>query len=134
MGGRLVLQAWNVERNLVRKIARVGQERRDRLTLIVERFPKLEAELQIADLDAPTGRDMERRTSREAFRERFQLMLARELPIGEFRKSAPKPISKRASRRSYTRRLLRKVRCGIAVMAAPLDSLDPRRGHSCHRP
>ena len=70
-GGRLVLQAWNVERNLVRKIARVGQERQDRLTLIVERFPKLEAELQIADLDAPTGRDMERRTSREALSRTF---------------------------------------------------------------
>ncbi|HYA17028.1 MAG TPA: hypothetical protein VEF06_06160 [Bryobacteraceae bacterium] len=124
-GGRLVLQAWNVERNLVRKIARLGQHRRDRLVLIAERFPKLEAELQIADLDAPAGRDMERRTSREAFRERFQLILAREFPDWRLQEVSVETNLEESLSPVYARAFLRKGSNGMAAMAAPPDSLDP---------
>ena len=50
--GRLVLQAWNLDRNLVRRIVSVKEQRRDRLFLGTERFPKAAGELQIADLAA----------------------------------------------------------------------------------
>jgi hypothetical protein len=54
--GRLVLQAWDERRNLVRKITGVKEQRRDRICLVTERFRNAEAELQIADLAAPNGR------------------------------------------------------------------------------
>ena len=67
--GRIVLQAWDRERNLVRKIVGLKEQRRDRLSLVIERFPKAQAELQVADLAAPHGRELERTTSRRAFQE-----------------------------------------------------------------
>ena len=78
--GRLTLQAWNGERNLTRRIVSVKEQRRDRLSLLTERFPKIQAELQIADLAVPDAREIERRMTRLSFRERFALMLARDFP------------------------------------------------------
>lgn len=37
--GRLVLQAWDQRRNLVRRIVGLKEQRRDRLCLTTERFP-----------------------------------------------------------------------------------------------
>lgn len=76
--GRLLLQAWDAKRNLVRKVVSLKEQKRDRLLFVTERFPKLEGELQMADLGAPLGQELERRSSRLAFRDRFRLMLARE--------------------------------------------------------
>jgi hypothetical protein len=78
--GRAVLQAWDAQRNLVRRIVGLGEQRRDRLALLTERFPKIPGEMQIADLAAPLGLELQRKTSRLAFRDRFRLMLAREYP------------------------------------------------------
>mgnify|MGYP003347084093 CR=1 FL=1 len=70
--GRLTLQAWDSRRNLVRKVTGLGVQRRDRIGLLVERFPKAAGELQIVDLGAPLGRELERKGSRAAFRERIE--------------------------------------------------------------
>src|SRR5882724_8314147 len=40
--GRLILEAWDGQRSLVRKIVRLAEQRRDRLSLVTERFPKAE--------------------------------------------------------------------------------------------
>jgi hypothetical protein len=64
--GRLVLQAWDQKRNLVRKITGLKDQKRDRLCLSTERFQKTNAELLIADLAAPSGRELSRKTSRAA--------------------------------------------------------------------
>src|SRR6516164_6766797 len=58
--GRLVMQAWDQNRNLVRKVVGLKEQRPDRLCLVTERFRKAEAELQIADLAAPFGRELSR--------------------------------------------------------------------------
>jgi len=39
-GQRLTLQVWDDQRNLVRRILRIEQEKRGRLTLAVEKFAK----------------------------------------------------------------------------------------------
>lgn len=116
--GRLVLQAWNRQRNLVRKIVGLKERRPDRLCLIVERFPKSESELQIADLASPHGRDLERRTSRQAFRERFYLMLAREFPDWRIEEISSEPNLEESLSPSYTRAFLRRGSSGIAAMAS----------------
>ncbi len=116
--GRLVLQAWDRERNLVRKIVGLKERRRDRIIFLVERFPKSEGELQIADLDSPNGREMERRTTRLAFRERFYLMLAREFPGWRIEDISSEADLEQSLSPSYTRAFLRLGNSGIAVMGA----------------
>jgi hypothetical protein len=116
--GRVVLQAWDRERNLVRKIVGLKEQRRDRLSLIIERFPKAEAELQVADLAAPHGRELGRTTSRRAFGERFNLMLSREFPDWRVEEVSSEPNLEQSLTPSYTRAFLRQGSAGIAVMAA----------------
>jgi hypothetical protein len=116
--GRIVLQAWDRERNLVRKIVGLKEQRRDRLSLVIERFPKAHAELQVADLAAPNGRELERTTSRRAFGERFHLMLSREFPGWRIEEVSSEPNLEQSLSPSYTRAFLRQGSTGIAVMAA----------------
>ncbi len=120
--GRLVLQAWDDRRNLVRKITGVKEQRRDRICLVTERFRNAQAELQIADLAAPNGRELGRRTSRIAFRERFQLMLAREWPEWQVVEVSADANLEASLSTSYVRAFLRLGSSGIAVMAAPPEA------------
>jgi len=120
--GRLVLQAWDERRNLVRKIVGLKEQRRDRICLITERFQKAQAELQIADLAAPNGRELGRRTSRIAFCETFHLMLAREWPEWQIVEISADANLEASLSTSYARAFLRRGSNGIAVMAAAPDS------------
>src|ERR1700734_893400 len=67
---RLTLQAWDLSRNLVRRVTGVAQEARGRLELIVERFARKEGRLLMVDLARPSSQDFERRSERLVFRER----------------------------------------------------------------
>jgi hypothetical protein len=116
--GRVVLQAWDRQRNLVRKIVGLKEQRRDRLSFIIERFPKAQAELQVADLAAPHGRELIRTTSRRAFGERFHLMLSREFPDWRVEEVSSEPNLEQSLSPSFTRAFLRQGSTGIAVMAA----------------
>ena len=129
--GRLVLEAWDSRRNLARRIARVKEQRKDRLALVSERFPKLEGELQIADLAAPRRREMERRTSRAAFKERFQLLLAREFPAWRLVDVSVELNLEESLSPTFARAFLRRGSQGISVMAAPPDSHDPSGVVAC---
>lgn len=117
--GRLVLQAWDEHRNLVRKIVGLKERRRDRLRFLTERFRKAGAEFEIADLAAPGARDLERRASRVAFCERFRLMLAREWPDWQLVELSADANLEASLSTSYARALLRQGQTGMAVMAAP---------------
>lgn len=123
--GRLVLQAWAGPRNLVRKIAGLKLERRDQIALVTERFPKTEGELQIADLAAPASHELGRKTSRAAFRERFQLMLSREFPLWRVEEVSVEANLEQSLSTSYARAFLRLGSNGIAAIAAPPDAQDP---------
>lgn len=122
--GRLMLEAWNGERNLARRIVAVKQQRRDRLSLVIERFPKTQAELQIADLAVPDGRDVERRMSRLAFRDRFALMLARDHPQWTVEEASAEPNLEASLSPAYVRAFLKRGQMGMAALAAPPDALD----------
>jgi hypothetical protein len=122
--GRLVLQAWDAKRNLVRKLTGLKEQHRGRLALSIERFPKTEGELQIADLAAPSGRELERKSTRAAFRERFSLMLAREFPQWRIEEVATEANLEHSLSAVYTRAFLRFGSNGMAAMAAPPETLD----------
>lgn len=117
--GRLVIQAWDAHRNLVRKVVALREQRRDRLSLTTERFPRLEGELQIADLASPLGQEVGRRSSRLAFRERFRLMLCREFPPWRIEEISAETNLEQSLPPTFVRGLLRHGSSGIAVMAAP---------------
>lgn len=126
--GRLVLQAWDAERNLVRRIVSVTLQRRDRISLVTERFPKTPGELQIADLAAAGGQEWRRKSSRLAFRDRFRLMLARDFPEWRACDVSTDANLEQSLSPSYARAYLRRGSgagsSGIAVMAAPPDAAD----------
>jgi len=122
--GRLTLQAWESHRNLVRRIVAVKDQRRDRLTLTTERFPKTLGEMQIADLAAPEGVEWRRKSSRVAFRDRFRLVLAREFPGWGIEDVSSDPNLEESLSASWVRGYLRRGSAGIAVMAAPPDAAD----------
>jgi len=120
--GRLVLQAWDRKRNLVRKITGLKEQQRDRLCLTTERFRNTQADLQIADLAAPGGRDLSRRTSRIAFCERLRLMMAREWPEWRLEELSGEANLEESLTTSFVRAFLRSGSAGMAVMAAPPDT------------
>jgi hypothetical protein len=122
--GRLVLQAWDAKRNLVRKLTGLKEQRRGRLAVATERFPKTEGELQIADLAAPSGRELERKSSRAAFRERFSLTLAREFPQWRIEEVSAESNLEQSLSAVYTRAFLRLRSNGMAAIAAPPETLD----------
>ncbi|MES1257281.1 MAG: hypothetical protein ABUS51_02580 [Acidobacteriota bacterium] len=117
--GRLTLQAWDAERNLVRKIVSLKEQKRDRLSLVTERFPKAAGELQIADLAAPLGLELGRKTSRIAFRDRFRLLLAREFPGWRTDEISAETNLEQSLSPTYVRAFLRLGSTGMAAMAAP---------------
>src|SRR5258708_14298078 len=100
------MEAWEGQRSLVRKIVRLAEQRRDRLDLVTERFPKSEGETQIADLAAPTGIDLRRKTSRLAFTSRFRLMLARQFPGWRVMEASAEPNLEQSFSPLYNRPLL----------------------------
>jgi hypothetical protein len=126
--GRLVLQAWDTNRNLVRKITSVKDQRRDRISLVTERFPRAVGEMQIADLAAPSGVELRRKSSRVAFRDRFRMMLAREFPDWRTVDVSSDANLEQSLSPSYVRAYLRRGSgmgsFGIAVLAAPPDAQD----------
>lgn len=126
--GRLTLQAWDSNRNLVRRIVSLKAQRRDRISLVTERFPKAHGEMQIADLAAAGGIELRRKSSRMAFRDRFRLLLAREFPDYRTEDVSSDANLEQSLSPAYVRAYLR---CrsgtnsfGIAVMAAPPDAFD----------
>ena len=122
--GRAVVQAWDDRRNLVRKVTAIKEQLRHRLVLVTERFPRATGEMQICDLAAPGGRDVERRSSRIAFRERFRLMLARQFPSWEVEDLSSEPNLEHSLPPTFVRGFLRMGSMGIAVMAVPPDCAD----------
>ncbi len=122
--GRVVLQAWDSSRNLSCKITGVKDERHDRLSLFTERFPKTQGELQIADLAAPEGHELERRSSRTAFRERFRFMLVREFPEWRVEEVSADPNLEASLSPSYVRAFVRSGSNGMAAMAVPPGASD----------
>src|SRR5215472_3820572 len=123
--GRIAFQAWDDRRNLVCRIAGVKDQRRGRLALFTERFPKTQGEIQIADLAAPEGMEIEKRATRAAFRERFRFMLAREFSEWKLEDLSSEPDLEHSLSPAYIRAMIRRGSIGIAAMATPRGAAQP---------
>lgn len=77
-GTRLLLQVWNRERNLVRRVTGIVGTRNGQLDLAIEKFGKREGTLQLLDTARPSANIKTRRAGRLAFREHFRRFLQRQ--------------------------------------------------------
>lgn len=121
-GGRLVLQAWDERRNLVRRVKAIRAEAPGRLELVVEHFARREGKLFLLDLERPAGFDAERRSTRLVFRERFRQFLSRQYPGWQIAELSTEPNLQHSLSPAYPRGLLKKGQAGIAAIAAPEPS------------
>jgi hypothetical protein len=115
---RLMLQAWDQNRNLVRRVTGVAEEARGRLELIVERFARKEGRLFLVDLARPAGHDFERRSERLVFRERFRQFLTRQFADWTLAEISADPNLESSLSPSYPRAFLKRGTTGWAAIAA----------------
>jgi hypothetical protein len=120
-GSRLILQAWDRNRNLVRRVARVKSETRGRIELVVERFARREGSLYLIDLAKPAGADLGRRGPRGVFRERFREMLSRQFPGWKIDELSVEADLAHSLSPVYPRAFLRHGQSSWAAIAASPD-------------
>jgi len=120
-GGRLVLEAWDSRRNLRRRVAATGQERRPGLEVYVERFGGKQGRLLLFDQHAPAARTTELRGSRLASRERLRQFLRRQFTGFRIVELSGSPDLEHSLSPVYPRAFLRQGGRGLAAMLAPAE-------------
>ncbi len=118
---RLLLQAWDETRNLVRRVTGVRAETPGRLELVVEKFGKREGRLFLIDLARRAGHDAERRSGRLVFRERFRHMLTRQYPGWSLAELSADADLHHSLSPAFARAFLRQGQHGWAAIAAPAE-------------
>ena len=121
---RLTLQAWDHNRNLVRRVTGVAGETRGRLELVVERFARKEGRLFLVDLARPSSQDFERRSTRLVFRERFRQFLARQFAGWTLSEISVEPNLEASLSPAFPRAFLRRGQTGWAAIGAAPET-DP---------
>lgn len=122
---RLMLQAWDTRRNVVRRIVDVREESRGRLQLVAERFAGKQGTVFLIDLARPSNREWERRGTRMIFRERFRYFLAREFPDWKLAELSTEQDLEHSLSPAYPRALLKRGATGLAAIGAGPEALDP---------
>jgi hypothetical protein len=122
---RLTLQAWSDSRNFTRKIVGIGEERRGRLELVVERFARNVGRIFLLDLARPESGETGRRGGRLVFRERFRRFLTRQFPAWTVAEVSAEQDLHHSLSPGFPRAFLRKGQSGLAAIAATPDGMDP---------
>ncbi len=125
--GRPTLQVWSAESNLVRRIIAVKSETRSQLSLVVEHFGKRQGEIVLVDLAGQASAHVRQRGSRMIWRERFRLMLSREMPGWTIAELSTEPDLEHTLSPAYARALLTRGHHAIAVMGAGPEALEPAK-------
>jgi hypothetical protein len=122
-GGRLIFEAWDNSRNLVRRVIDITGERRGRLELQVEKFGGRAGKLWLVDRTASHDLRSDRDAARFGFRERFRRFLRREFPGWQAEVSSEKDLEHSFSG-ACARAFLKKGQSGIAAVGAPPGHAD----------
>jgi hypothetical protein len=117
-GQRLTIQVWDDDRNLVRRILRIEQQQRGRLTLAVEKFARREGLIDLIDRARPTTHELQRKSSRTVFRERLRRILSREFPEWKIAELSSEPDLEHSLSPAFPRALLRRGASGWAAIGA----------------
>src|SRR5215813_13035600 len=122
--GRLLIQAWTDKRNVIRRIIALGEERRGKLELHVERFARAVGQMFLIDLARPEAQETSRRGGRLVFRERFRRFLTRQFPSWKLEEVSVEPDLEHSLSPGFPRAYLRKGSSGLAAIAAAPDGMD----------
>jgi len=118
-GSRLTIEAWDRNRNLVRRISSIKRESAARLELVVERFGRKEGPLFLLDLGRPAGVESGRRSERLVFRERFGNWLRRQFPGWKLVELSAEANLEFSLSPAFPRGFLRHGQHGWAAIACP---------------
>jgi hypothetical protein len=121
-GSRLVLQAWDRTRNLVRRVIAVSRESRGRLELVIERFARKEGRIFLLDVARPAASEFGKRSARLVFRERFRLFLHRQFAEWTLADLSSEADLEHSLSPAYPRGFLRHGQHGWAAIAAPPEA------------
>lgn len=117
-GPRLTIEVWDDHRNLVRRILRIEQQKRGRLTLAVEKFARREGVIDLIDRARPSTFELQRKSSRMVFRERLRLFLSREFPQWKIAEVTSEANLEYSLSQAYPRAFLRRGASGWAAIGA----------------
>ena len=117
-GQRLTMQVWDDQRNLVRRILRIQNQQRGRLTLAVVKFARREGLIDLIDRAKPATRELQRKSSRMVFRERLRLFLSREYPEWKIAELTSEADLEHSLSPAFPRALLRRGASGWAAIGA----------------
>ena len=118
-GARLVLQAWDRQRNLSRHVLDVTEESAARLQLTVERFARRQGPLFLVDLARRAGAEAGRRSGRLVFRERFRYFLRRQFPEWKLAELSAEANLEHSLSPAFPRAFLRHGQQAMAALACP---------------
>ncbi|MEO8129405.1 MAG: hypothetical protein ABI822_20040, partial [Bryobacteraceae bacterium] len=124
LNGRLTLQAWNKDRNVVRKVTGVAAEKAGKLDLLVERFGKRTGTMQLLDLARPQSQSASKRGSRLHYREAFGRSLSRNFPGWTLSDLTTEQDLQHSLSPVYPRAFLKKGPAGIAAIGASAEAAD----------
>jgi hypothetical protein len=118
-GGRLTFQAWDRDRNLVRRVTSVESESAGRLDLVIERFGKRTGILTLLDNGRPAAQSAAKRAGRLVFREWFRRALSRQFAGWRIAELTAGADLEHSLSPAYTRALLTRGTTAIAALGAP---------------
>src|SRR5206468_1069137 len=113
---RLTIQAWDMNRNLVRRITKVADEKPGRIKLAVERFGKMTGTIDLIDLGRPQSEVVARRAARSTYTEQFRRSLLRRFPGWRIDALTSEPDLQHSLSPAYPRALLRKATAALAAI------------------
>ncbi|MBC8165518.1 MAG: hypothetical protein H7Y20_06570 [Bryobacteraceae bacterium] len=117
-GSRLLLQVWNSDKNLVRRVIAIDSETSGQLNLTIERFGKKPGLLQLLDKARQSANQKTKRSGRLAFRENFRRFLLRQFPGWRIAELSCEADLEHSLSPAYPRALLRKGSAGWAAIGA----------------
>lgn len=117
------LQAWDRDRNLVRKVTAIDHEKPGKLTLAIEKFGSRAGTIDLVDLDKPRSEGVTRRAARSIYAEQFRRSLLRQFPGWRIASFSTEPDLEHSLSPSYPRASIRKGNAGWAVIGAGPNSL-----------
>jgi hypothetical protein len=123
-GGRVTIQAWSANTNLVRRVTGVLSQAAGRLELEIERFGKRMGTLVLVDKAHRTAEKTTRRAGRLVFREWMRRALARHFAGWQLRELTAEADLEHSLSPAYSRAFLKKGAEGWAAIGAPPECLD----------
>lgn len=115
----LLVEAWDEQRTLARRVVDLGARKRGRLTLKVERFGGKIGQVSLVDLGRPQAAPDILRSSREILREQLRRWLAWQFPAWAIAELSVGADLENTLSPAYARALLARGPSRLAAFAAP---------------